>query len=400
MRSSKKTRWGVVTMAVLAGIVATMQIGKVPPAIGGIRIELALSLVTAGWVVSLFNAIGGAGGTAVGLVADRVGTRRMVLAGLALLCSGSIAGGLAGDAGGLLLARTLEGIGFVAIAVATPTIILAATAADRQRLVLAAWSCYMPIGMAIMMLAAPTLIAAYDWRGLWFVNAALLAAFAPAFTWATRHVNPTPHGKRSLADIKLTVIRPGPWLLAGSFAFYTVQWFGLMSWLPTFLTEELGFSSRAAAYWTALVIASNAIGNITGGLLLQRGVPRWRILFVAALALGIFGAGIFQPAVGPSLKLILAFGFSVIGGTLPGVVLAGAPFHSAAPTTIGATNGMILQGSNAGVLFGPPFVAAVVTGTGHWQATGWIMLGAGLAGAAIAVMLGQVERRMTAEAGQ
>ena len=42
MRSSKKTRWGVVTMAVLAGIVATMQIGKVPTAIVGIRIESSI----------------------------------------------------------------------------------------------------------------------------------------------------------------------------------------------------------------------------------------------------------------------------------------------------------------------------------------------------------------------
>jgi len=397
MRSSAKTRWGVVAIAILAGIVASMQVGKVPPAIGVIRTDLALGLVTAGWVVSLFNAIGGFGGAAVGMVADRIGVRRMVLAGLALLFVGSVAGGLAGDARGLLLARTIEGVGFLSVAVAIPAIILAVTASDKQRLVLAGWSCYMPIGMALMMLAAPTLIAAFDWRGLWLLNAGLLAAFAPAFAWATRGVNPTPHGKLSFADIKATVNRPGPWLLAASFAFYTVQWFGLLSWLPTFLAEDLGFDSGDAAYWTAAIVASNAVGNITGGLLLQRGVPRWRILCVAALALGIFGAGVFQPAIGSDLKLILAFGFSIVGGALPGVVMAGAPFHSIAPTTIGATNGMILQGSNGGILIGPPVVAAIVTGTGHWQATSWVMLGAGLAGATIAVILRRVEKQIAAE---
>jgi len=399
MRSSAKTRWGVVAIAMLAGTVAAMQVGKVPPAIGVIRADLALGLVTAGWVVSLFSAISGFGGAAVGLVADRVGVRRMVLAGLALLFTGSVAGGLAGGASGLLLARMVEGVGFLSVAVATPAIILAVTATANHRLVLAGWSCYMPIGMAVMMVAAPSLIAAFDWRGLWFLNAGLLAVFAPAFAWATRGVNPAPHGKLSFADIKATVIRPGPWLLAGSFAFYTVQWFGLLSWLPTFLAEDLGFDSGAAAYWTAAIVASNAVGNITGGLLLQRGVPRWRILFAAALALGVFGAGVFQPAIGSDLKLILAFGFSMIGGALPGVVMAGAPFHSAELTTIGATNGMILQGSNGGILFGPPVVAAIVAGTGQWQATGWVMLAAGLAGATIALILRGVERKMIAEAG-
>ena len=191
-------------MAVLAGIVATMQIGKVPPAIGVIQVDLAIGLVTAGWVVSLFNAMGAAGAAAVGLVADRLGARRIVLAGLALLCIGSIAGGLAGDASALLVARTVEGFGFLAIAVATPTIILAATVAGQQRLVLAAWSCYMPIGMAIMMLAAPSLIAAVDWRGLWLVNAVLLLSFAPAFAWATRS------GRREIRSVASTMTPNAP----------------------------------------------------------------------------------------------------------------------------------------------------------------------------------------------
>ena len=53
-----KTSWGIVWMALFAGIVAGLQVGKVPPVLSVLRNELGIDLVTAGWVASLFSGCG------------------------------------------------------------------------------------------------------------------------------------------------------------------------------------------------------------------------------------------------------------------------------------------------------------------------------------------------------
>jgi MFS family permease len=394
MPSRPTTNWPTVLIAVGAGVVAALQVGKVPPAIGLVRAELGAGLVAAGWVLSLFNLISATGGVAAGFAADRVGARRLILTGLAALALGSLSGGLAGTAELLLLARTLEGLGFLAITVAVPSIVVGATGPAEQRLALGIWSSYMPAGVALMMFAAPALLAALGWRGVWFANALLAAAYLALFAWQTRRLAPIRTAARSWAALGRTLARPGPWLLALSFSFYTIQWFGLASWLPTLLTEEMGYSLAAAAFWTAAVVAANVVGNLVSGVLLTRGAVRWVVLLAVTVVMGLTGAGVFLEGVPAPLKLVLGFVFSGFGGLLPGTLLAGVPLHSASADSIGATNGFIVQGANMGTLLGAPIIATLVAAAGTWQATAWVMLAAGAGGAATAWLIGRVERRL------
>ena len=48
----------MVMIAIAAGIVAAVQVSKVPPLITLLQTELGLSLVAAGWLASLFNLTG------------------------------------------------------------------------------------------------------------------------------------------------------------------------------------------------------------------------------------------------------------------------------------------------------------------------------------------------------
>ena len=123
------TRWDVVLMALGAGILAGFQVGKVPPALPVLRAALGFDLVTAGWLTSIYYAIGAVFAVAVGLLSDRAGPRRLMLAGVAFLGAGSLMGGLAGDGALLLVARFLEGFGFVGVTVTAPKLIAAAARA-------------------------------------------------------------------------------------------------------------------------------------------------------------------------------------------------------------------------------------------------------------------------------
>lgn len=393
MTEAHATRWPFVVLATFAGAVAAMQIGKVPPAIPELRQELALGLVAAGWIASIFNATSAGFGMGAGIVADRLGHRHAVVAGLLALAGGGALGGTAASGSTLLAARFLEGIGFLVIVVASPSFIARVTDARHLRLAIGLWASYMPVGMAAMMLLSPLLLASFGWRGLWYANAALAVVVAAAFWTASRElVLPTP-SRRSWADLRSSVGRAGPWLLAGCFACYTLQFFALMAWLPTFLVEGLGAALATAAWMTALVVAANVIGNWLGGWLLHRGVERWVVIAGVAATLGFLAVAVFSGPFPVPVKLGFAFLFSAIGGALPSACLAGAPAHAASPAQVGAVNGIIVQGANTGTLLGPPALAGAVTALGGWSEASWLLLVPGAGGVVLALALRRVERR-------
>ena len=96
-------------LVVLAGIVAAMHVGKVAPAIPILRAQLDVSLVQAGWLLSLSQMAGMLTAVFVGMFADGFGLRRSVLWGLVLLGLLSGLAGLTTSAPQLLLMRAIEG---------------------------------------------------------------------------------------------------------------------------------------------------------------------------------------------------------------------------------------------------------------------------------------------------
>ena len=72
-----------------------------------------------------------------------------------------------------------------------------------------------------------------------------------------------------LAGVRETAGRPALWLYSVSFILFTVQWFAIAAWLPTFLTETQARSPVAAALFSALVVAVNCVGNVGGAWLLR-----------------------------------------------------------------------------------------------------------------------------------
>ncbi len=58
----ESTRWTYVWLLLACGIGATMQVGKVPPALDLIQHDLHLGLVLGAWVISMFSVVGATAG--------------------------------------------------------------------------------------------------------------------------------------------------------------------------------------------------------------------------------------------------------------------------------------------------------------------------------------------------
>ena len=92
-------------LVVAAGIVAAMHVGKVAPAIPVLQAQLGLTLVQAGWLLSLSQMAGMLTAVLIGMVADGIGLRRSLLTGLILLGALSLLTGLATSAPQLQIGR-------------------------------------------------------------------------------------------------------------------------------------------------------------------------------------------------------------------------------------------------------------------------------------------------------
>ncbi len=119
----RRTSWTAVTALLAAGVVGAGAVGKLPGALPVLREDFGLSLVAAGWVVSMFNMLALASAVFFGFVADRTGALRACLLGLGALAIGATLGATTHSTITLLVSRFIEGGGFIALAVSVPALI-------------------------------------------------------------------------------------------------------------------------------------------------------------------------------------------------------------------------------------------------------------------------------------
>jgi MFS family permease len=387
------TDWRAVWAVFAAGLAAGAYMTKVAPTLPAMRAELGLTLVESGLIATTFNIMGMAVGMVAGVVCDRFGHKRLALAGLLVMACGGLLGAAAGGFAVLLFSRFFEGIGFVLFAVCAPTLMSASTASARDRArALGLWSAYMPSGGTLGLLAAPLFIAVSGWRGFWVTLAAAAAAAALLFA---RAVPPTRYGEvRSLRLVVESLASTGNLVMAALFLCYVAQWSSVMLWLPTFLADEYAVAAGAAAFATALMVLVNVPGNLLGGWLLSRGVPRGRLIIAGAVVAAACEAGMLAASLPGPLRYALVLAFSVSAGVIPASIFAGLPVHARTPQHIATANGLVLQASQAGQFVGPLALAWIASRFGGWDAALWPMLGfAGLA-VCCGALLGRIEKRL------
>ncbi|WP_312996688.1 MFS transporter [Achromobacter animicus] len=380
--------WGAVLAIVGAGVVAALQVGKVIIAAPLLRKDMGLDLASIGTLTAVFSILGMVGGIAAGGVIARFGARRMLILGLAATAVGTVVGALAPGYGVLLGSRVIEGLGFLMITVAGPAALQRIVSGGRRDFAFALWSCYMPAGMAIAMLASP---AFDDWHAYWWcagiaagVALASIAVLAP----------PTPRGaalswQGLRQDTVDTMGAAGPMLLALSFTLYSLMFFALFTFLPVLLMEQLGLTLAAAGLYSAIASAANVVGNLGAGVLLARGWRRSTLIACASAVMAAVSLLIFGSALPAMTTFLLCVLFSAVGGLIPATLLGTAPLVAPRPALTAASVGLVMQGSNLGQVIGPVAVGGAIDRFG-WSSASFIVAAAGLAGVAVAWRLRRV----------
>ncbi|MDO8456853.1 MAG: MFS transporter [Burkholderiaceae bacterium] len=380
-------------VVILAGVSAALHIGKLPPALPVLREALGITLLQSGFLLSTVQLAGMTLGLAVGLTADGIGLRRSLLAGLLVLFGVGALGGWAQDATGLIALRALEGFGFLLVSMPAPGLVRQLVPPHRLSAMLGIWGAYMPLGTAVALLLGPLVIFVSNWQVWWWGTAGLSLAMA---VWVWRVV-PSDQQRRSvakplmgvtanartgwLARLRQTLVSPGPWLVALSFAVYSGQWLAVIGFLPSIYAQS-GVAGGSSAVLTALAAAVNIVGNLASGRLLQRGVAAQLLLYTGfcVMALGTLLAFATFPLAGGTglpagIKYVAILLFSAVGGMIPGTLFSLAVRLSPDERTVSTTVGWMQQWSALGQFAGPPLVAWVASGAGGWHWT-WLVTGA------------------------
>ncbi len=376
-------------IVLMGGVSAALHVGKLPPAIPVLQSELGISLVQAGFLLSLVQLAGMFLGLVIGLVADGFGLRRSMSTGLGILFAAGLAGGWAHDPTSLLILRAAEGMGFLMATVPAPGLMRRLVAPDRLTRMLGFWAAYMPIGTALALLLGPLVIGAFGWPWWWWLTAALSGLLA---LWVLWRVPPDPVTTRGSASgepwrqrLVSTVTTAGPWLGALTFSVYAAQWLAVIGFLPS-LYAESGWGGVRVGVLTAVVAAVNISGNVGAGWLLSRGWAPRTLMWCGFSAMGVGGFFAFSAVTtgSPVGRYAGALLFSTLGGLVPGTLFALAPRLAPTERTISTTVGWLQQWSAIGQFCGPPLVAWVASRVGGWQLTWVVTVACCLIGATLA----------------
>lgn len=369
-----RTDWLAVAVVVASGIVAALQVGKAAIAMPLVQAEFGLDLAALGWLASIFAVLGMVGGIPVGTLAIALGARSVLLLGLLAVAVGAFLGAAAPRFPMLLASRVVEGLGFLLIIIAGPAILQRVASSDRRDLVMAVWSCFMPTGIALAMLAGLWLT---DWRMIWQVTGvlAVIAIVLTVLIVPRSDSGATPSWIALAGDAGAVLSARGPLLLALSFALYALMFFALFSFLPVLLMQRMQVSLATAGLLSALATIGNIAGNLIAGLLLSRGVGRVKLIIAASLAMGLCGIGIFLGLLPDTATFLLCVLFAAAGGLIPATLLASAPLAAPAARLMPVVVGLMMQGSNLGQVVGPVAIGGII------EALGWPSA-AGLVGAA------------------
>jgi EmrB/QacA subfamily drug resistance transporter len=279
---------------------------------------------TLAWVVTSYTIVFGSLLVIAGRTADRLGSRRVFFAGLAVFTAGSALCGLAPSVALLVAGRVIQGCGAAALLPASLSLLLAAFPLERRSQVVALWGGVGALAVATGPSFGAALITVGGWRWAFFVNVPIGAA-----AWIA--------GRRVLVQP-----RPGTPGVAPDYL-------GAVLIAVTLSALVLGITEGPTWGWsTAPVIGCFAAAVVVGTVFLVRSTRhpepvldltlfRARSFSVANAATFLYAMGFFAMLLGNILFLtsvwhypILEAGLAVTPGPLVVAVVSGPAGRTAA----------------------------------------------------------------------
>jgi MFS transporter, ACDE family, multidrug resistance protein len=313
-----KAVWAVA----FACVVAFMGIGLVDPILPAIAKDLQATPSQVSLLFTSYFAVTGVCMLVTGWVSSRIGPRKTLLGGLALVVVFSLLAGLSGSIGGIVGFRAGWGLGnALFIATALSVIVGAASGGVSGAIIL--YEAALGLGIASGPLLGG-LLGDISWRGPFFGTSALMVVGFLAIYTLLEHL-PTPERKVSLVDPLRALRHRGLMVVALVALAYNFGFFTLLAYTPFPLRMDAHGLGLVFFGWGLLLAISSVFA-----------APRLKQRFGAAGTLGatfggiavllaIMGAGEQTPAVLAVCVIVAGAFLGVVNTVLTEAVMHVAP---------------------------------------------------------------------------
>jgi predicted MFS family arabinose efflux permease len=319
-------------------------------------------------------------------LADRVGPKRMVGAGLAVSAAGTVLFAASPEYSVALVAKAVQGVGSALAFVAGARYLAGLYGARRNHFALGLYGGGYPLGSAVALVAMPPLAAALGgWRGAFWAEAAFLSTVAIVW-WAAPAVAPVTRPGGILDALRCR----NCWWTSLQHAAGFGMGIASGTWITVYLLREFGLPLELSGLLGSLLLLLAVLARLLGGFLLAREhLPARRVMRLGDLAIV---AGVALLAF-PDRPLPVALGGALLVGIGVGLPYS-AVFNTAAaslPGAPGAAQGLAAIGGTTGVMIGAPAMGYAVQTFGFWAA--WFFVGsvAAIAFVGAAFMRGEEE---------
>ena len=321
-------------------------------------------------------------------LAERLGPKRIVGAGLAVSTFGTLAFAVAPTYGVALAAKAIQGVGSALAFVAAARYLAGLYGVRRNHFALGLYGGGFPFGSALALLVMPPLASALGgWRGAFWAEALFVGAAATLW-WRVPEV---PRIARS-GSIRDALRCPNCWWTSLQHAAGFGMAIASGTWITVYLLREFHLPLELSGLLGSLLLVLAVVARSVGGLLLARErMPTRQVMRVGDLAIV---AGVVLLAV-PDRPLAVALGGAVLVGIGVGLPYS-AVFNTAAaslPTAPGAAQGLAAIGGTVGVMIGAPVMGYAVQTYGFWAAWSFVGLVSAVASIGTGFMRGEEELR-------
>src|SRR5437016_9290221 len=185
-RTANRQRRGLILLALcLAALIINIDVTIVNVALPSLVRELGATTTNLQWVVDAYSLVFAALILAAGSLSDRLGRKGVLLAGLAVFASGSLAGSFAKTPGALIAARAFMGIGAAAIFPSTLSLIANVFTERRERAkAIGLWGATTGVGVATGPIVGGWLLGHFWWGSVFVFMVPVAAVIASLVAWA------------------------------------------------------------------------------------------------------------------------------------------------------------------------------------------------------------------------
>lgn len=353
-----RNRWSVLAVLFFIRTTMAVQFQSVAAIAPLLSADFDVSLADIGILVGLYSVPGVVLALPGGAIGQRFGDKNTVVLGLILMMAGSCIMALSTSWGGQISGRLVAGVGGVLMSVLMTKMVADWFIGKELSTAMAIFVNSWPVGIAISLLAAPTVAMLYGASGASLAVVALIAVATGLL--AVSYRSP----QRSTAT-KTSNGRPGPHaamavVCAGSiWGLYNMAFVMVFSFGPTMLVEH-GWSITAAGSSISIVLWLSAISVPLGGFIADR-TGRHEALMVACFLVTalLLVVATRTDAVIPTLVAL-----GMLSGLAAGPILS-LPARVLEPETRAFGMGVFFSISYIGLVVGPTLGGNYATWAGR-----------------------------------